>query len=193
MAIRNFYHGTVTPFTHIDVSLGRAETDFGPGFYLTNTLSQAECIAVKNAQMKNKGQSRYSQLREAYVYTYRVNTDLFSSYNCLIFPSVNQMTDANWLAWIDFVLLNRKHNPRGLKRHPYDVVQGPTADDATVVCINAYFGGLYGKVGSVAAKMTLIRMLEVRNLPMQTYIGNQQLAALLDTYRVPTPRRLSVL
>ena len=192
MAIRNFYHGTVTPFTHIDVSLGRAETDFGPGFYLTNTLSQAERIAVKNAQMKNNWQSRYSQVREAYVYTYRFDTELFSSYNCLIFPIANRMTDEDWLTWINFVLLNRKHNPRGVKRHPYDVVQGPTADDATVVCLDAYFSGLYGTVGSTAAKMTLIRMLEARNLPMQTYIGNQQLAALLDTYRVPTPRRLSV-
>ena len=73
--------------------------------------------------------------------------------------------------WLDFVLANRKVRERS---HNYDVVLGPTADDDTATVLKAYFGGLYGDVGSKIAKETALRLLEVDNLPPQIYIGTNK-------------------
>lgn len=35
------YHGTVSEISHVDVSLGRGRKDFGKGFYLAVSKSQA--------------------------------------------------------------------------------------------------------------------------------------------------------
>ena len=73
--------------------------------------------------------------------------------------------------WLDFVLENRKSRD---KSHNYDVVIGPTANDDTSVVLSVYFEGLYGEIGSRIAKETVIRQLEVDNLPPQIYFGTNK-------------------
>ena len=51
--------------------------------------------------------------------------------------------------------------------HYYDVVIGPTADDDTVIALQNYWKGIYGKVGSFEAKNALLNVLEVENLGTQ--------------------------
>ncbi|MCM1552686.1 MAG: hypothetical protein NC092_08345, partial [Butyrivibrio sp.] len=55
-------------------------------------------------------------------------------------------------------------------------VIGPTADDDTAFCLKAYWDGLYGKVGSDAAKGILLNNLETENLGIQYYVGKQEVA-----------------
>ena len=73
----------------------------------------------------------------------------------------------------DFVLMCRE---QGGVPHDYDVVIGPTADDDTMLCLKAYWDGLYGKVGSTDAKRILLNNLEPENLGIQYYVGRQKVA-----------------
>ena len=75
--------------------------------------------------------------------------------------------------WLDFVLLCREN---GGMPHDYDLVIGPTADDDTMLCLKAYWDGLYGKVGSSQAKTILLNNLEPENLGIQYYVGKQMVA-----------------
>ena len=77
------------------------------------------------------------------------------------------------IEWLDFVLLCRE---MGGGPHNYDMVIGPTADDNTAFCLKAYWDGLYGKIGSNAAKGILLNNLETENLGVQYYIGKQKVA-----------------
>ncbi len=77
------------------------------------------------------------------------------------------------LEWLHFVLMCRE---KGGMPHDYDIVIGPTADDDTALCLKAYWDGLYGKVGSDAAKKILLNNLETENLGIQYYIGKQEVA-----------------
>ena len=65
---------------------------------------------------------------------------------------------------------------KGGMPHAYDMVVGPTADDDTAFCLKAYWDGLYGKVGTDAAKGVLLNKLETENLGIQYYIGKQEVA-----------------
>lgn len=75
--------------------------------------------------------------------------------------------------WLDFILMCRE---QGGLPHSYDLVIGPTADDNTMVCLNAYWRGFYGEVGSDEAKKKLLGYLEPENLGIQYFVGKQQIA-----------------
>ena len=51
-----------------------------------------------------------------------------------------------------------------------------TADDDTMVCLNSYWRGFYGEVGSEEAKEKLLSFLEPENLGIQYYVGRQNVA-----------------
>ena len=65
--------------------------------------------------------------------------------------------------------------------HNYDIVIGPTADDDTMVCLNSYWRGFYGEVGSDEAKEKLLNYLEPENLGVQVFVGKQEIADRLIT------------
>ena len=69
------------------------------------------------------------------------------------------------MEWLDFILANREATDHNA--HSYDVVIGPTADDDTVIALQNYWKGIYGKVGSLEAKSALLNVLEVENLGTQ--------------------------
>ena len=69
------------------------------------------------------------------------------------------------MEWLDFILANREATD--YNAHSYDVVIGPTADDDTVIALQNYWKGIYGKVGSFEAKSALLNVLEVENLGTQ--------------------------
>ena len=75
--------------------------------------------------------------------------------------------------WLDFILWCRED---GNTPHNYDLVIGPTADDDTMICLRAYWDGLYGKVGSYEAKNILLNNLEPENLGVQYFISKQEVA-----------------
>jgi hypothetical protein len=116
------YHGTNIDFDRVLLSASKDKRDFGKGFYTTTVEEQAVKWSVRMC-------NRYST-HDCFVYTYNLEID-----NLKI--KVFKNTDEEWL---DFVLKNRK---LGGIQHPYDIVQGPVADDNTMPVLELYFSGVY--------------------------------------------------
>lgn len=95
-----------------------------------------------------------------------IDFDYIKTLNVKEFSSANE-------EWLDFILMCRE---KGGLPHSYDVVIGPTADDDTMVCLNSYWRGFYGEVGSDDAKEKLLSYLEPENLGIQFFVGKQEIA-----------------
>ena len=161
------YHGTASEIQQVDVKLGRERKDFGKGFYMAVSKSQAIGMMHKKyrevvRRSKEKQDDAYSEK----LYEIMLDEDYISKLNIKVFYAAD-------LEWIDFVFMCRE---RGGMPHNYDMVVGPTADDDTAFCLKAYWDGLYGKVGSDAAKRILLNNLETENLGIQYFIGKQEVA-----------------
>lgn len=161
------YHGTIYKIDKIDVSKGRDRKDFGKGFYLAVTKSQAIGMMHKKykevaRRLRNKKNVNISE----YLYEAILDEAILSKLNIKSFETA----DAEWL---DFVLECRE---KGGIPHSYDIVVGPTADDDTLLCLRAYWDGLYGNIGSQTAKAVLLNNLEPENLGVQLFIGKQDVA-----------------
>ena len=50
-----------------------------------------------------------------------------------------------------------------------------------LLCLKAYWDGLYGRVGSLSAKNILLTNLEPENLGIQYYVGKQDVVEKLIT------------
>jgi hypothetical protein len=155
------YHGSLCQFAEIDVLKGMNRKDSGKGFYATQTRIHAVDIAKRNQQIVYK---RTKAMKEAYLYTYTLDTKMVENLNIKEFNSAD-------LKWIKFILKNRNHSG---KTHNFDIVAGPTADDDTNLVLNAYMGGLYGELGSDDALQLLIRNIEASNLPHQVFFGSKR-------------------
>lgn len=160
------YHGSTSLLDRIDVEKGKPYKDFGRGFYVTKSKSHATNIALRNMRIEVE---RYRKRSSAYLHTYELNLSGLSGFNVKEFPSAD-------LEWVQFILDNRKAHDR---IHDYDIVIGPTADDDTLLVINAYLDGLYGKVGGIDALNTLLKYIEAEHLPGQIYFANAKATGLL--------------
>lgn len=161
------YHGTASEIQQVDVKLGRERKDFGKGFYMAVSKSQAIGMMHKKyretiRRSKGKQDSAYAEK----LYEITLNKDYMLKLNIKVFHTAD-------LQWLDFVLMCRE---KGGMPHDYDMVVGPTADDDTAFCLKAYWDGLYGKVSSDAVKRILLNNLETENLGIQYYIGKQEVA-----------------
>jgi len=122
------YHGSYVEIEEIDLSKSVPNKDFGKGFYVTKFRKHAEDWA-KVIGKKHKTEGFVTE----YIY-YNVE---FTERLCNIkyFNSYNE-------EWLDFVVENR--NPFG-KRHNYDIVEGPVADDKVQNKIGNYLKGMISK------------------------------------------------
>ena len=110
------------PLAHI----GRADLDFGPGFYVTNDREQA----IKWANTK-AGRKRGLK---PILNIYHFNQEKFLSdgvYNMKIFPEYN-------VEWLDFIAFSRKGQQpwEGL-----DWIEGGIANDGVISTVDAYIDG----------------------------------------------------
>lgn len=166
--IREFlYHGTVFEIVKIDVGKGRGHKDFGKGFYMAVDKAQAIGMMHKKYReavhrQKNKKETGLQE----HLYKIRIDQEYVKTLSVKYFETADE-------EWLDFVLLCRE---QGGLPHLYDLVIGPTADDDTMLCLKAYWDGLYGKVGSPDAKRILLDNLEPENLGVQYYVGRQEVA-----------------
>ena len=161
------YHGTVSRIEHIDVKRGRGNKDFGKGFYMAVSRQQAIGMMHK----KYKEAVRRSRNKQTFSFEERLY-EITLDKKYLETLTIKQFETADQ-EWLDFVLLCREN---GGMPHDYDLVIGPTADDDTMLCLKAYWDGLYGKVGSSQAKTILLNNLEPENLGIQYYVGKQMVA-----------------
>jgi hypothetical protein len=106
------YHGTASGFADeimaggIDLSRGRANLDFGQGFYTSMSLTHARTMAGRVAR-------RVGQ--ESSIISYRVSNKQLARLNSLTFEGPNG-------SWTSFVGL---HRTPGTPLHGYDLVSGP--------------------------------------------------------------------
>ena len=160
------YHGSTSLLDVIDVAKGKPYKDFGRGFYVTESKNHARNIALRNKRIETE---RFNRPCEAFIYSFEMDIFMLSSFK------VKQFFDADF-EWVQFVLANRKTRERA---HGYDVVIGPTANDDTMVVLNAYLDGLYGNLGSEGALNTLLTNIEAENLPGQIYFSSNDATKML--------------
>jgi hypothetical protein len=173
--IIELYHGTIRPFTKIDVSKGEPYKDFGRGFYCGESYQQAKGLAINRlngllVMFESGFISRYNSREEliarnpVHVYTYKFNI-VEAKRGCRLreFPDVSG-------EWFDFVQHNRLTEPTD---HNYDIVIGPTADDATLRVIERYQARLEMGADPVKEKNKAIKALKVKKLGTQFYFRTQ--------------------
>ena len=160
------YHGTTSLIDAIDVSIGKPYKDFGRGFYVTKSKDHARSLALRNKRIEFE---RFGRLCEAYIYTYEIDISRLSDFNIKEFLYAD-------VEWLQFIISNRKVRDRS---HNYDVVIGPTANDDTMVVINAYLDALYGEIGEEDALNTLLKNIMADKLPGQIYFSNNKAANML--------------
>jgi len=157
------YHGSTVLIGTIDVTKGKPYKDFGKGFYVTGSKIHASNLAMRNKRIEKE---RFGRSCEAYLYTFEMNMSRLSGFN------IKEFSNADF-EWLQFVISNRRVRDR---THDYDVVIGPTANDDTMVVVNAYLDALYGEIGEEDALMTLLRNIRADKLPGQVYFSNNEAA-----------------
>lgn len=101
--------------------------DFGKGFYLTTSKSQAERWVLN--RLINAGDM-------GYVNTYEFDQESASK-NLIIKIFENPSEE-----WVDFVIANRMIDGY---RHEFDIVIGPVADDKVFTQLSLFEGGIISK------------------------------------------------
>jgi hypothetical protein len=169
--IITLYHGTTHDFAEIDVRKGKPFNDFGQGFYLTGTYGRAVNISRRNRKIETDRLRATGDKTELPVFVYNYEFDMreMKKLNVKRFEAADR-------EWLKFIIQNRMSRTR---RHDYDIVIGPTANDDTRASIRAVMNAANGAILSDAALDLLIQMLEPDNLPEQYYFGASRAASLL--------------
>ena len=156
---RALFHGTLAHIDKIDVTQGKSRKDFGRGFYLAFSAEQAIGMMhkkLREATRRRRGKSSDGLVERLYKVQLRPSAETILKIKTF---------DAVDMEWLDFVLMNREDADGNA--HDFDMVIGPTADDDTMVALRNYWRGLFGPVGSLKAKQTLLEVLEPENLGVQ--------------------------
>lgn len=120
------YHGSSTKVEKPLVHLGRADLDFGQGFYLTSLKEQAEAWAIVICSRK-----KFVPTPWLNKYEFDIETAIFQGYRHLRFDSYNR-------DWLDFIANSRKGN---CPWKGYDIIEGGVADDRVINTVESYMNG----------------------------------------------------
>ena len=124
------FHGSDTYIDVIRLEKCKPNKDFGRGFYVTKLAEQAQDMANRV--------SRWSDQKPAI-------TELEFDENAFDDDDINALRfDVYDERWLDFIILNRNKSTRK-NIHEYDIVEGPVADDAVAIRIDAFLDGLVTK------------------------------------------------
>lgn len=119
------YHGSNIAVYEPKIIVSDRRLDFGCGFYLTSSYSQAERWAELTAERRKSGKK--------VITVFDFDEMAIDSLNTLIFT-------APTAAWLKYAASNRKNLTIS---DDYDLVIGPVANDRTQPVISAYFAGIY--------------------------------------------------
>ena len=175
------YHGSFTTVSSPQLSKCMPGKDFGRGFYVTATRSQAEKFvknsvrkAIKNGIIQEKQDLGYVS-----VYRYEALPDL----------KIYEFRDADE-EWLRCVAENRKRGlyaGKELQWKEYDIVAGKISNDNTNRIITNYINGDYGNPDSKGAVEDAIRYLEPDNLvDQECFLTARALSCLkfIESYEV---------
>jgi hypothetical protein len=124
------YHGSYTEIMEIDLSKGKANKDFGRGFYVTKFRNHAETWA----EIIGSKHDTIGIVTEFRFYERAFADDV---YKTLQFNGYSEQ-------WLDFIVLNRDKSTIE-QQHDYDIVEGPVADDKVQNRIDQYLHGEISK------------------------------------------------
>ncbi len=118
------YHGSTVAVRKPSLRPGRQNADFGKGFYTTSNLEQA----VRWAHIKKEREDADRAVVSVYEFdeTLQDNPDL----------NIRRFTGADE-AWLLFVTDCRKS-----RKHDFDLVQGPVANDKVFTTVNLFESGV---------------------------------------------------
>lgn len=118
------YHGSIVTVKRPSLRPGRANTDFGKGFYTTTDYEQA---------------ARWAEIRReragsatAVVSVYEIDDNLLQRKDLNVMEYHGATEE-----WLNFVVANRRTTPL----HSYDIVLGPVANDNLYATISMYENG----------------------------------------------------
>lgn len=150
------YHGGTNKIEHPVADIGRANLDFGLGFYVTDVFLQASEWAKKVADRR--------QLSPI-VNRYTLDKDVvLSEYRCKVFTDYDG-------EWLDFIVDSRNGQKPWAQ---YDYIEGGVADDRVIDTINLYMEGL------MTREVALARLSEHRPNNQMCLLSQQ----LIDKYLV---------
>lgn len=118
------YHGSIVAVRKPSLKPGRANADFGKGFYTTSVVEQA----VRWADIRRERE----EAERAVVSVYEFDESLLTNAGW----NVRQFHGADEL-WLNFVADCRKS-----RKHDYDLVLGPVANDKVFTTVNLFESGL---------------------------------------------------
>lgn len=117
------YHGGVTEIKNPFAKIGRKNLDFGPGFYLTRILQQAEEWAARAGRQ---------YLEHPIINEYTLHIDnLIANFRYLNFSKY----DTDWLHFI--VDCRQGYDPSS----DYDCIEGGVANDRVIDTVEGYING----------------------------------------------------
>ena len=114
------YHGSNTDFDTIELSKCLPKKDFGQGFYLTPSKH--------DALQRAKGKCRKEHEGVPIVSCYKWDETNPQGLSGKRFEKIDE-------EWVTFVFNNRR---RKSKKHTFDIVIGPVADDGVVLSLQLY-------------------------------------------------------
>lgn len=152
------YHGSYTIVKDISLEKCGKAKDFGKGFYLTSSLSQAR--AFIRASLRKAMTAGDVEIDQNYGYVssfiYHEPADGIETYE---FPTTNR-------EWLWFIAQNRRerlakqlHDKIDPQIFRAEITVGKVANDNTNAIIIAYLGGLYGNIESDEAVDDAIKRL----------------------------------
>lgn len=118
------YHGSIVTVRKPSLRPGRPNADFGKGFYTTSNYEQA----VRWAHIKQERE----EAERAVVSVYEFDETLLDSAEL----NVRRFNGADE-PWLHFVTDCRKS-----RKHDYDLVQGPVANDKVFTTVNLFESGV---------------------------------------------------
>lgn len=132
------YHGSNTDFEKIELSKCLPNKDFGKGFYLTPSKHDALLRANDKCNKEHSG--------IPVVLSYQWDETRIDDLSVKHFERVDE-------EWITFVINNRS---RKGKKHNYDIVIGPVADDGLILSLQLYEVGMLS-LSALAEKLVYAR------------------------------------
>ena len=112
------YHGSNVMIEKVDFAKCHPFKDFGCGFYLTDNIAHARNMAFRRC-LRTGGDECVTEYE----------FDFEGALQNLKMKIFEKPSDE----WAEFVMMNRNENITH-PAHDYDIVIGPIADDAVVVC-----------------------------------------------------------
>jgi len=119
--MKTLYNASYCIVDKPDLNHTRTSLDFGPGFYLTNNLNQANKWAAR----------QYTDNKKAYINSYTFIEKNLKEFKIKEFDCFNE-------AWLKFIMDCRFQEDNS----KYDVVIGPVADDKVYESTRLYLMGV---------------------------------------------------